>query len=49
MSTTSEICLASLEEPSTLKTGMLCERVQVFISFEQTKFLSMKLPVALLS
>ena len=46
---TSEICPASLEEPSTLKTGMLRERVRVFIPFEQTKSLSMKLPVALLS
>ena len=46
---TSEICLASLGEPSTLKTGMLRERVQVFIPFEQIKFLSMKLLVVLLS
>ena len=46
MSMTSEICPALLGEPSTLKTGMLCERVQVFIPFEQTKSLSMKLPVA---
>ena len=46
---TSEICPASLEEPSTLKTGMLCERVQVFIPFERMKSLLMKLPVALLS
>ena len=30
-----------------LKTGMLRERVRVFIPFEQTKSLSMKLPVAL--
>jgi len=29
--------------PLTLKTGMLCERVQVFIPFEWTKSLSMKL------
>ena len=46
---TSEICLALLGEPSTLKTGMLCERVRVFIPFDRTKSLSMKLPVALLS
>ena len=46
MSTTSEICLALLGEPSTLKTGMLHERVQVFIPFERTKSLSIKLPVA---
>ena len=45
MSTTSEICPASLGEPSTLKTGMLCERVWVFIPFERTKSLSMRLPV----
>jgi len=37
-----------LQEPLILKTGMLCERVQVFIFFKQTKFWSMKLPVALL-
>ena len=49
MSMTLEICPASLGELSTLKTGMLCERVQVFIPFKQTKSLSMKLPVALLS
>ena len=29
-----------------LKTGMLCERVRVFIPFERTKSLSMRLPVA---
>ena len=46
---TSEICPASLEEPLTLKTGMLHERVQVFIPFERMKSLSMKLPVAPLS
>ena len=46
MSTTSEICPASSGELSTLKTGMLCERVQVFISFERTKSLSMRLLVA---
>ena len=46
---TLEICLASLGEPLTLKTRMLYERVQVFIPFERTKSLSMKLPVALLS
>ena len=46
---TLEICLASLGKPLTLKTGMLHERVQVFIPFERTKSLSMKLPVALLS
>ena len=46
---TLEICPASLGELLTLKTGMLHERVRVFIPFEQTKFLSMKLPVALLS
>ena len=46
---TSEICPASLGEPSTLKTGMLRERVRVFIPFEQTKSLLMKLPVVLLS
>ena len=43
---TLEICLASLGEPSTLKTRMLRERVQVFILFEWMKSLSMKLPVA---
>ena len=32
-----------------LKTGMLCERVQVFIPFEQTKSLSIRLLVALQS
>ena len=31
---TSEIYPASLEEPSTLKTGMLHKRVQVFIPFK---------------
>ena len=46
MSMTSEICPASLGEPLTLKTGMLHERVQVFIPFEQTKSLLMKLLVA---
>ena len=46
---TSEICPASLGEPSTLKTGILRERVRVFIPFERTKSLSMKLPVTLLS
>ena len=46
MSTTLEICLASLGEPSTLKTRMLYKRVRVFIPFEQTKSLSIKLPVA---
>ena len=46
---TSEICPASLGEPSTLKTGMLRERVRVFIPFKWMKSLSMKLPVALLS
>ena len=46
---TSEIYPASLGEPSTLKTGMLHKRVRVFIPFEQTKSLSMKLPVALQS
>ena len=46
---TLEICPALLGELSTLKTGMLCERVQVFIPFEQMKSLSMKLLVALLS
>ena len=46
MSTTSEICPASLGEASTLKIGMLCERVRVFIPFEWTKSLSMRLPVA---
>ena len=49
MSTTSEICPASLGEPSTLKTGMLCERVWVFIPFKWTKSLSMRLLVALQS
>ena len=43
---TSEICPALLGEPLTLKTGILCERVQVFISFERTKSLLMRLPVA---
>jgi len=46
---TSEIYPASLEEPSTLKTGMLHKRVQVFIPFKWTKSLSIKLPVALQS
>ena len=46
MSTTLEICSALLEELSTLKTGILHKRVQVFISFKQTKSLSMKLLVA---
>ena len=46
---TLEICPASLGELSTLKTRMLRERVRVFIPFKQTKSLSMKLPVALLS
>ena len=46
MFTILEICSASLEELSTLKTGMLCERVQVFIPFKQTKSLSMRLLVA---
>ena len=45
-STTSEICSASLGEPSTLKTRMLCKRVQVFIPFEWTKSLLMKFLVA---
>ena len=49
MFTTSEICPASLGEPLTLKTRMLCERVRVFIPFEWTKFLSIRLPVALQS
>jgi len=49
MSTTSEICPASLGEPLTLKMGMLCERVQVFIPFEWTKSLLMRLLVALQS
>ena len=49
MSTTSEICPASLKEPSTLKMGMLCERVWVFILFKRTKSLSIRLPVALQS
>jgi len=44
--TTSEICPVLLGEPSTLKTGILRERVQVFISFEQTKSLLRKLSVA---
>ena len=46
---TSEICPASLGELSTLKTGMLHERVRVFISFDWMKSLSMKLLVAPLS
>ena len=49
MSTTSEICPALLGKPSTLKTGMLRERVQAFIPFKRMKSLSMKLPVTLLS
>ena len=44
-----EICLASSGEPSTLKTGMLRERVRVFIPFKQMKSLLIKLPVAPLS
>ena len=47
MSITSEICSALLGEPLTLKMGMLCKRVRVFIPFERTKSLSMRLPVAL--
>jgi len=43
---TSVICPALLGEPSTLKTEMFCERVRVFIPFERTKSLLMKLPVA---
>ena len=43
---TSEICPVSFREPSILKTGMLHERVQVFIPFKQTKSLLMKLLVA---
>ena len=43
---TSEICPASLGESSTLKTGILRERVRVFIPFEQMKSLPMKLLVA---
>jgi len=43
---TSEIYPALLGEPSTLKTRMLRERVQVFIPFKWMKSLSMKLPVA---
>ena len=46
MSTTLEICPALLGKLSTLKTGILCERVWVFIPFKQTKSLSMRLPVA---
>ena len=46
-STTSEICPVLLGEPSALKTRMLYERVQVFIPLEQTKSLSIRLPVAL--
>ena len=49
MSTTLEICFTSLGELLTLKTRMLCKRVQVFIPFERTKSLSMRLPVALQS
>jgi len=43
---TSEICPASLGELLTLKTRILCKRVQVFIPLEQTKSLSMRLLVA---
>ena len=46
MSTTFVICPASLGELSTLKTEMFRESVRVFIPFEWTKSLSMKLPVA---
>ena len=46
---TLEICPVSLGEPSTLKTRMLRKKVRVFIPFERTKSLSMKLPVAPLS
>ena len=46
---TLEICPASLGEPSTLKTGMLHERVRVFIPFEWMKSLSIKLSVTPLS
>jgi len=46
---TLEIYPASLGELSPLKTGILHERVQVFIPFEQTKSWSMRLPVAPLS
>ena len=49
MSTTSEIYSASLGEPLTLKTRILRERVQVFISRKWTKSLSMRLLVALQS
>jgi len=49
MFTTSEICPVSLGEPLTLKTRMLRKKVQVFIPFEQTKSLLMRLPVALQS
>ena len=45
---TLEICSTLLGKPSILKTGMLYERVQVFIPFEQIKSLLMKLPFALL-
>ena len=46
MSTTLEICPASLGEPSTLNTSMGRETFQMLIPFARTKSLSMKLPVA---
>ena len=43
---TSVICPALLGEPLILKTGILCERVRMFIPFKWTKSLSMRLLVA---
>jgi len=45
MFTTSDICLALLEEPSTLKTSIGWEIVQVLIPLEWTKSQSIKLSV----
>jgi len=47
MFTTSDICLALLEEPSTLKTSIGWEIVQVLIPLEWTKSQSIKLSVVL--
>ena len=49
MFTTSDICLALLEEPSTLKTSIGWEIVQVLIPLEWTKSQSIKLSVVLQS
>jgi len=46
---TSEIWPTSLGEPSTLKTRMLHERVQVFIPFEQTNCKGISLELCLVT